>query len=117
LIGGSADLTVSTKAKGADGHYTKENRLGRNINFGVREHAMGAIVNGMVLHGGLKVFGGAFFVFSDYMKPAIRFAAIMEIPSIFVFSHDSIAVGEDGPTHQPVEQLTRTKSYPRIKCY
>ncbi|MCR3906076.1 MAG: transketolase, partial [Tenericutes bacterium] len=94
LIGGSADLTVSTKAKGADGHYSKENRLARNINFGVREHAMGAIVNGMVLHGGLKVFGGAFFVFSDYMRPAIRLSAIMQIPSIFVFSHDSIGVGE-----------------------
>ena len=114
LIGGSADLTASTKAKGSDGHFSKENRLGRNINFGVREHAMGAIVNGMVLHGGLKVFGGAFFVFSDYMKPTIRLAAIMGIPSIFVFSHDSIAVGEDGPTHQPVEQLTGLRSIPNL---
>jgi transketolase len=114
LIGGSADLTVSTKAKGADGHYSKENRLARNINFGVREHAMGAIVNGMVLHGGLKVFGGAFFVFSDYMKPAIRLSAIMQIPSIFVFSHDSIGVGEDGPTHQPVEQLIGLRSIPGL---
>ena len=114
LIGGSADLTASTKAKGADGHFSKENRLGRNINFGVREHAMGAVVNGMVLHGGLKVFGGAFFVFSDYMKPAIRLAAIMEIPSIFVFSHDSIAVGEDGPTHQPIEQLVGLRAIPNL---
>lgn len=114
LIGGSADLTASTKAKGADGHYDKSNRLGRNLNFGVREHAMGAIVNGMVLHGGLKVFGGAFFVFSDYMKPAIRLAAIMQIPSIFVFSHDTIAVGEDGPTHQPVEQLTGLRAIPNL---
>jgi len=114
LIGGSADLTVSTKAKGADGHYSKNNRLGRNINFGVREHAMGAIVNGMVLHGGLKVFGGAFFVFSDYMKPAIRLSAIMEIPSVFVFSHDSIGVGEDGPTHQPIEQLVGLRSIPGL---
>ena len=114
LIGGSADLTASTKAKGADGHYDKTNRLGRNINFGVREHAMGAILNGMVLHGGLKVFGGAFFVFSDYMKPAIRLAAIMQIPSIFVFSHDTIAVGEDGPTHQPVEQLTGLRAIPNL---
>jgi len=105
LIGGSADLTASTKAKGADGNYDKDHRLSRNINFGVREHAMGAIVNGMTLHGGLRAFSGAFFVFSDYMKPAIRLAAIMQIPSIFVFSHDTIAVGEDGPTHQPVEQL------------
>ena len=114
LIGGSADLTASTKAKGADGHYDKNHRLGRNLNFGVREHAMGAIVNGMVLHGGLKVFGGAFFVFSDYMKPAIRLAAIMRIPSIFVFSHDTIAVGEDGPTHQPVEQLTGLRAIPNL---
>ncbi|MDX9690890.1 MAG: transketolase [Acholeplasmataceae bacterium] len=114
LIGGSADLTASTKAKGADGHFSKDDRLARNINFGVREHAMGAIVNGMVLHGGLKVFGGAFFVFSDYMKPAIRLAAIMQIPSIFVFSHDTIAVGEDGPTHQPVEQLTGLRAIPNL---
>ncbi len=114
FIGGSADLTASTKAKGADGDYNKENRLSRNINFGVREHAMGAIVNGLTLHGGLKVFGGAFFVFSDYMKPAIRLAAIMNIPSIFVFSHDSIAVGEDGPTHQPIEQLTGLRAIPNL---
>jgi transketolase len=114
LIGGSADLTASTKAKGADGHYAKENRLARNLNFGVREHAMGAIVNGMVLHGGLRVFGGAFFVFSDYMKPSIRLAAIMNIPSIFVFSHDSIAVGEDGPTHQPIEQLAGLRAIPNL---
>lgn len=114
LIGGSADLTASTKAKGADGHYSKENRLGRNLNFGVREHAMGAVVNGMVLHGGLRVFGGAFFVFSDYMKPAVRLSAIMNIPSIFVFSHDSIAVGEDGPTHQPIEQLAGLRAIPNL---
>lgn len=114
FMGGSADLTSSTKAKGADGHFSKENRLGRNINFGVREHAMAAIVNGMVLHGGLKVFGGGFFVFSDYMKPAIRLSAIMRIPSIFVFTHDSIAVGEDGPTHQPIEQLIGLRSIPNL---
>lgn len=114
LMGGSADLTASTKAKGSDGHFSASNRLGRNINFGVREHAMGAIVNGMVLHGGLKVFGGAFFVFSDYMKPAIRLSAIMNIPSIFIFSHDSIAVGEDGPTHQPIEQLAGLRAIPNL---
>lgn len=114
IIGGSADLTASTKAKGADGNFDKDNRLARNLNFGVREHAMGAIVNGMTLHGGLKVFGGAFFVFSDYMKPAIRLAAIMRIPSIFVFSHDSIAVGEDGPTHQPIEQLAGLRAIPNL---
>ncbi len=114
LIGGSADLTASTKAKGAEGDYDKDHRLARNINFGVREHAMGAIANGMVLHGGLKVFTGAFFVFSDYMKPAIRLAAIMQIPTIFVFSHDTIAVGEDGPTHEPVEQLAGLRSIPGL---
>jgi len=114
LIGGSADLTASTKAKGADGNYDKDHRLSRNINFGVREHAMGAIVNGLTLHGGLRAFSGAFFVFSDYMKPAMRLAAIMEIPSIFVFSHDSIAVGEDGPTHQPIEQLAGLRAIPNL---
>ncbi len=114
LIGGSADLTSSTKAKGADGNFEIENRLGRNINFGVREHAMGAMVNGLVLHGGLRVFSGAFFVFSDYMKPAIRLAAIMRIPSIFVFTHDSIAVGEDGPTHEPIEQLVGLRAIPNL---
>lgn len=114
FIGGSADLTASTKAKGADGHYDKNNHLGRNINYGVREHAMGAIANGITLHGGLKTFTGAFFAFSDYMKPAIRLAAIMDIPTTFVFTHDSVAVGEDGPTHQPVEQLAGLRSIPNL---
>src|SRR5690554_1107319 len=114
FIGGSADLTASTKAKGADGHYNKDNHLGRNINYGVREHAMGAVANGITLHGGLKTFTGAFFAFSDYMKPAIRLAAIMDIPTIFVFTHDSVAVGEDGPTHQPVEQLAGLRSIPNL---
>ena len=114
IMGGSADLTGSTMAKGADGHFSKENRLGRNINYGVREHAMGAITNGLTLHGGLKAFSGAFFVFSDYMKPSLRLAAIMRIPSIFVFSHDSVAVGEDGPTHQPVEQLAGLRAIPGL---
>ncbi|HHT55041.1 MAG TPA: transketolase [Acholeplasma sp.] len=114
FIGGSADLTASTKAKGADGHYNKDNRLGRNINYGVREHAMGAIANGITLHGGLKTFTGAFFAFSDYMKPAIRLAAIMDIPTTFVFTHDSVAVGEDGPTHQPIEQLAGLRSIPNL---
>ena len=114
IVGGSADLTASTKAKGADGHFSKEHRTGRNINFGVREHAMAAITNGIVLHGGLKAFAGGFFVFSDYMKPSIRLAAIMQIPSIFVFTHDSIGVGEDGPTHQPVEQLAGLRAIPNL---
>ncbi len=114
IIGGSADLTASTKAKGADGHFLKESPLGRNINFGVREHAMGSIVNGITLHGGLKAFSGAFFVFSDYMKPPVRLAAMMHLPSVFVFSHDSVAVGEDGPTHEPIEQLIGLRSIPNL---
>jgi len=114
IIGGSADLTSSTKAKGADGDFSAEHRMGRNINFGVREHAMAAITNGIVLHGGLKAFSGGFFVFSDYMKPSIRLAAIMNIPSIFVFTHDSVGVGEDGPTHQPIEQLAGLRAIPNL---
>jgi transketolase len=114
FIGGSADLTTSTKAKGADGDFSTVNRLGRNINFGVREHAMAAITNGIAMHGGLKPFCSTFFVFSDYMKPAIRLAAIMKLPVIYVFTHDSIAVGEDGPTHQPIEQLTMLRSIPGL---
>ena len=117
MIGGSADLSSSTKAKGLDGHFMPDHRLGRNINFGVREHAMGAIVNGITLYGGLHAFGGAFFVFSDYMKPSIRLSAIMNIPSIFVMTHDSIGVGEDGPTHQPVEQLTGLRAIPNLNVF
>lgn len=112
IIGGSADLSSSTKVKGADGIYSKLNPLGRNIKFGVREHAMGAIINGITLHGGLKAFCSGFFVFSDYLKPAVRQASIMGIPSMFFFSHDSVCVGEDGPTHQPIEQLTMFRSMP-----
>ncbi len=113
VIGGSADLTKSTKAKGLDGDFTAENRLGRNINYGVREHAMGAMLNGLALVG-LKSFGGAFFVFSDYMKPAIRMSALMGLPTTFVFTHDSIAVGEDGPTHEPIEQLAGLRAIPNL---
>lgn len=112
LLGGSADLTKSTNAKGMDGNHTKENPLGRNICYGVREHAMGAITNGITLFGGLKAFSGAFFVFSDYMKPAIRMAALMQVPSIFIFTHDSVMVGEDGPTHEPIEQLIGLRTIP-----
>lgn len=113
MIGGSADLSSSTKVKGINGDFTKDNPLGRNINFGVREHAMAAIVNGLVLHD-LKGFTGGFFIFSDYMKPAIRLSALMGIPSIFVFTHDSIAVGEDGPTHEPIEQLAGLRAIPNM---
>jgi transketolase len=114
LIGGSADLTSSTNISGGDGEFSKTNRLGRNLKFGVREHAMAAISNGIALHGGLRPFCSGFFVFADYMKPAIRLSAIMDLPVIYIFTHDSVAVGEDGPTHQPIEQLTMLRSIPNV---
>jgi len=113
MIGGSADLSGSTKVKGSDGNFTKETPLGRNINFGVREHAMAAIVNGLALHH-MRAFSGGFFIFSDYMKPAIRLASLMKLPSIFIFTHDSVAVGEDGPTHEPIEQLSMFRTIPNM---
>ncbi len=113
-IGGSADLTPSTFVKGANGNFECDTKHGRNIKFGVREHAMAAIVNGINLHGGLKGFCAGFFIFSDYMKPAMRLASIMQVPSIFIFSHDTVCVGEDGPTHQPIEQLTMLRSIPNF---
>ncbi|MFA5542935.1 MAG: transketolase [Bacilli bacterium] len=114
LIGGSADLSSSTKVAGVDGIFSFKNRIGRHIKFGVREHAMAAISNGLSLHGGLRPYCSGFFVFSDYMKPAIRLSALMEQPVIYIFTHDSIAVGEDGPTHQPIEQLTMLRSIPNL---
>lgn len=115
FFGGSADLAGSNKTtiKGG-GDFSSENYEGRNIWFGVREFAMGAILNGMALHGGLRVFGGTFFVFSDYLRPAIRMAALMKLPVTYVFTHDSIAVGEDGPTHEPIEQLASFRAMPNI---
>lgn len=115
FIGGSADLAGSNKTmiKGAS-DFTPETFDGRNIWFGVREFAMGAALNGMALHGGLKVFGGTFFVFSDYLRPAIRLAALMGLPVTYVFTHDSIAVGEDGPTHEPIEQLAALRAMPNL---
>jgi transketolase len=116
LIGGSADLEVSTMTHlNGQASFTAENYSGRNIYFGVREFAMAAAVNGMMLHGGVKAFGATFFVFSDYLRPAVRLAAIMKLPSIYVFTHDSIAVGEDGPTHEPIEQLPALRVIPGIK--
>ena len=116
LFGGSADLASSnnTMMKEED-DFTKDNYAGRNIWFGVREFAMGAALNGMALHGGLKVYGGTFFVFSDYLRPAIRLSAIMNAPVTYVFTHDSIAVGEDGPTHEPVEQLASLRAMPNLR--
>lgn len=113
-IGGSADLTPSTFVKGANGNFSANLLVGRNIKFGVREHAMAAITNGINLHGGLKGFCAGFFIFSDYMKPSMRLASIMKLPSIFIFSHDTVCVGEDGPTHQPIEQLTMLRSIPNF---
>ncbi len=115
LIGGSADLTPSnnTKIDGA-ADFQKETPQGRNFHFGVREHAMAAALNGMNLFGGIVAYGGTFLIFSDYNKPAIRIAAISHIPSIFVFTHDSIGLGEDGPTHQPIEQLVGLRAIPNL---
>jgi transketolase len=115
FIGGSADLAGSNKTliKG-ETDFAFNNYSGRNIWFGVREFAMGAAANGMALHGGLKVFNATFFVFSDYLKPAIRLAALMGLPVTYVFTHDSIAVGEDGPTHEPIEQLAGLRSIPGL---
>lgn len=115
FFGGSADLASSnnTMMKEAD-DFSKDNYAGRNIWFGVREFAMGAALNGMALHGGLKVYGGTFFVFSDYLRPAIRLSALMNAPVTYVFTHDSIAVGEDGPTHEPVEHLASLRAMPNL---
>ena len=114
IIGGSADLCSSTMVKGADGNYGPSNPLGRNIRFGVREHAMAAITNGITLHGGLRGYCSGFFVFADYLKPAVRLAALMHLPTCFFFSHDSVCVGEDGPTHQPIEQLAMFRATPNV---
>ncbi len=115
LIGGSADLTPSnnTYLQGF-GDLSRSNPAARNIHYGVREHAMAAALNGMTLHGGLIAYGGTFLVFSDYMRPALRLAALMNIPTIFVFTHDSAWIGEDGPTHQPVEHLPSLRAMPNM---
>ncbi len=118
LVGGSADLAGSnlTYMNGM-GDYQPQTREGRNLRFGVREHAMGAIVNGMTLHGGLKAFGSTFLIFSDYLRPSLRLSALMNIGSLFVFTHDSVAVGEDGPTHQPIEQLASLEMIPNMYVF
>ena len=117
LVGGSADLTPSnnTQPSGHGGRaLTPDSFDGYYVHFGVREHAMGAILNGLALHGGLRPYGGTFLIFSDYMRSPIRMAALMQLPVIFVFTHDSIGLGEDGPTHQPVEQLTSLRAIPNL---
>lgn len=117
FLGGSADLASSTKTylDGA-GDFTSTNRSGKNIWFGVREHAMGAIQNGMLLSG-LRVFSSTFLSFSDYLRPAIRLAALMNLPAIYIFTHDSVSIGEDGPTHQPVEQLASLRMIPNLEVF
>lgn len=118
LIGGSADLAPSNKTYMNDRtDYSAENRSGSNMHFGVREHAMAAIANGMYAHGGLKVFCATFFVFSDYMKGAMRLSSLMNLPVAYVLTHDSIGVGEDGPTHQPIEQLAALRSMPNMTVF
>ncbi|HZD05951.1 MAG TPA: transketolase, partial [Longimicrobiales bacterium] len=115
LVGGSADLAGSNKTdiEGAD-DLLAETPGGRILHFGIREHAMGGILNGMSLHGGVRPFGGTFLIFSDYMRPSIRLAALMERPVVYVFTHDSIGLGEDGPTHQPVEHLMALRAIPGL---
>ncbi len=115
IFGGSADLSHSTMTdiKG-EAVYAVESYAGRNIYFGVREHAMGAAANGLALHGGVKPFVSTFFVFNDYLRPSIRLAALQNLPVTYVFTHDSIAVGEDGPTHEPIEQLVALRAIPGL---
>jgi len=115
LMGGSADLAGSnnTNIDGA-ASYEAGSYEGRNLHFGVREHSMGSLMNGMTLHGGVRVYGGTFLIFSDYMKPPIRLAALMEQPTLYVFTHDSVGLGEDGPTHQPIEQLASLRAVPGL---
>jgi transketolase len=115
LVGGSADLAESTLTDiNGDGWFDSGGAAGRNLHFGVREHAMGAALNGMSLHGGVRPFGSTFLIFSDYMRPAVRLASLMRVPSIFVYTHDSIGLGEDGPTHQPVEHLASLRAMPGL---
>ena len=115
LVGGSADLGGSNKTDIQDGGSLLPSQPGgRVVHFGVREHAMGAVMNGMALHGGLRPFGGTFLIFSDYMRPAVRLAALMGLPTTYVYTHDSIGLGEDGPTHQPIEQLMSLRLIPGL---
>ncbi len=115
LVGGSADLAPSTNTLiEASASFSADDRLGRNLHFGIREHAMAAAVNGISIHGGQRGYGATFLVFSDYMRPSVRLAALMEAPSIFVWTHDSVFLGEDGPTHQPIEQLMSLRAIPNL---
>ncbi|MBO7639072.1 MAG: transketolase, partial [Treponema sp.] len=117
LVGGSADLQGpnKTKVKNDDGTYSAENRKGRTIEYGIREFAMSQVMSGINLHGGLRAFGATFLVFSDYLRPSLRVAALSKLPNIYVFTHDSIYVGEDGPTHQPIETLAALRCIPNVQ--
>ncbi len=118
LIGGSADLAPSNKTLMNNREdFSAENYKGSNIRFGVREHGMAAVLNGLSLHGGLRPYGGTFFVFSDYMKPSMRLSALMKLPVTYILTHDSIGVGEDGPTHQPIEHLAMLRSVPNFVIF
>ena len=118
LIGGSADLTPSNNTfSSSSSTFSNENPSGNHINYGVREFGMSAIMNGMVLHGGIKPYGATFLVFTDYARNAVRLSPLMEIPSIFVYTHDSVALGEDGPTHQPVEHMVTLRSTPNLNSW
>src|ERR1700679_3691951 len=114
LIGGAADLTTSTKTIFKDSPSFHVDPVGRNIYFGVREFGMCAMVNGMAAHGGLIPFGSTFFTFSDYCRSALRMAALMGVHSLFIFTHDSVGLGEDGPTHQPIEHLMSLRAIPHL---
>jgi transketolase len=118
LLGGSADLTPSNNTLPKGEHdLTRKDFAGRYLHFGVREHGMGGILNGLALHGGVRPYAGTFLIFSDYMRPSIRLAALMELPVIFVFTHDSIGLGEDGPTHQPIEQISSLRLIPNLAVF
>ena len=115
MIGGSADLEPSNNTYIKESvNFSAENRSGKNFHFGIREHGMGGILNGMALYGGLIPYGGTFLVFSDYMRPSIRLAALMKLKPIYIFTHDSVGLGEDGPTHQPIEHLAALRAIPGI---
>ncbi|MEI4194616.1 transketolase [Roseovarius sp. E0-M6] len=117
-LGGSADLTGSNNTKTGDlGIFDTDNRKGRYIHYGIREHGMAAAMNGMVLHGGIRPYGGTFMCFTDYARPSMRLAALMKVPSVFVMTHDSIGLGEDGPTHQPVEHLAISRATPNMMVF
>ncbi|EUA51945.1 transketolase, pyrimidine binding domain protein [Mycobacterium xenopi 3993] len=114
LVGGSADLASSTNTAIPGGDVSADDYGGRTIHFGVREHAMAAMMNGIALHGGLRPFGSTFLVFSDYLRPALRLSALMRQPVIYIFTHDSVYVGEDGPTHQPIEHIEALRAIPGL---